>query len=89
MVSQEVPEGYNKAEEGNTIRTLGLGFLGLRPDKDSYVSASEEQPYEIHFISFNSDKNLNDFIKDDSRLNFIHLKEESIKSTILVRGLKM
>tara|TARA_B100000508_G_C11451818_1_gene274514 strand:+ start:1559 stop:1861 length:303 start_codon:yes stop_codon:yes gene_type:complete len=61
----------------------------LSPDKDSFVSSTEELPYEIHFISFKSDDDLDAFMKDDSRLNFIHLKEESIKSTILVKGKKM
>lgn len=67
----------------------GKMIYRLRPAKDSFVSSTEEQPYEIHFISFNSDQDLNAFMKDDSRLNFIHLKEESIKSTILVKGKKM
>lgn len=67
----------------------GKMIYRLRPDKDSFVSSAEEQPYEIHFISFNSDDDLDAFMKDDSRLNFIHLKEESIKSTILVKGKKI
>ncbi len=28
------PEGYTKAQQGRTIRPLGLALLGLRPDKD-------------------------------------------------------
>jgi uncharacterized protein (DUF1330 family) len=67
----------------------GRMIYRLRPGKDSYVSASEEQPYEIHFISFHSDADLNAFMNDKSRLSFIHLKEESIQSTILVKGRKI
>lgn len=61
----------------------------LRPDKNSFISGNEEQPYEIHFVSFDSEKDLEDFIKDDSRLKFIHLKDESVKSMLLVKGTKM
>ena len=61
----------------------------IRPNENSFISATKELPFEIHFISFNSDEDLNAFMKDDSRLSFIHLKDESIKSTIIVKGRKV
>ncbi len=61
----------------------------IRPGKEAYVSATEELPYEIHFISFESEDYLKKFMEDDSRLSYIHLKEESISSTFLVKGMKM
>ena len=61
----------------------------LRPVKDAYVTSAEEEPYEIHFMSFDSDMDLNNFMRDDERLKFIHLKDESIKSVFLVKGQKM
>jgi antibiotic biosynthesis monooxygenase (ABM) superfamily enzyme len=61
----------------------------LRPSKDSFISEKKELPYEIHFISFDSEKDLSNFMKDDSRLKFIHLKNESIKSTLLIKGEKI
>lgn len=61
----------------------------LRPTKDAYITSAEEQPYEIHFMSFDSEMDLNNFIRDDERLKFIHLKDESIKSVFLVKGEKM
>ena len=67
----------------------GKMIYRLRPNRDSYVSSTKEQPYEIHFISFNLEEDLNAFMKDDSRLSFIHLKEKSIKSTIIVKGRKV
>lgn len=30
----ELAEGYNDAEQGNTLRPIGLALLGARPDKD-------------------------------------------------------
>lgn len=32
--SQQIGGGFNKREEGNTGRPLGMAFLGLRPDRD-------------------------------------------------------
>ena len=61
----------------------------MRPAQESFVSTNAETPYEIHFISFDSEKDLSEFIKDDSRLDFMHLKDESVKSTLLIKGKKM
>ena len=61
----------------------------LRPTKETFISEEKELPYEIHFISFDSEKKFNEFMIDDSRLEFIHLKEESVNSTMLVKGLKL
>lgn len=61
----------------------------IRPNKESFISAENELPYEIHFISFDTEKNLSAFMKDDSRLQFIHLKNDSIKSTLLIKGEKI
>ncbi len=58
----------------------------LRPTKETFISEEKELPYEIHFISFDSEKDFNEFMKDDSRLDFIHLKEESVSSMMLVKG---
>jgi hypothetical protein len=62
----------------------------LRPNQENFISEHNgETPYEIHFISFASEEDLNEFLKDDSRLAFMHLKEESVKSTLLIKGRKM
>lgn len=60
-----------------------------RPTPDSVVSAEESLPYEVHFCSFESEKDLEDFMKDDERLKYIHLKNESIQSAFIVKGLKL
>ena len=61
----------------------------LRPQKENYISSSEEEPYEIHFISFNSEEDLAKFLKDDTRQKFMHLKNESVQSSLLIKGEKM
>ncbi|WP_020535543.1 hypothetical protein [Lewinella cohaerens] len=61
----------------------------LRPTKEAFIAEQKELPYEIHFISFDSEMDLANFMKDDRRLGFIHLKNESIRSTLLIKGEKM
>lgn len=61
----------------------------IRPEKSNFINESKETPYEVHFISFNSNEDFTDFMNDKKRLEFIHLKNESIKSTILVKGEKL
>lgn len=59
----------------------------IRPTKENFVSSNtEELPYEVHLVSFDSEDDLNAYMKDDSRLEFIHLKEASVKSILLVKG---
>ncbi len=48
VVSQKIPTGYNKVEEGNTIRRLGLGFLGIRADKD--LGAPEDKKISTGYL---------------------------------------
>jgi uncharacterized protein (DUF1330 family) len=61
----------------------------VRPDDSAYVVAEGEKPYEIHFVTFESEDDLQAYMKDDGRLKFIHLKNESVQSTLLVKGDKM
>jgi uncharacterized protein (DUF1330 family) len=64
----------------------GKMMYRVRPKQDSYVDPTDELPYEIHIISFDSNQDLANFMKDDSRLKFVHLKDESVKSTLLIKG---
>ncbi len=61
----------------------------IRPTKDNYISYEDELPYEIHFLSFNTEQDFKNFRKDERRKAFLHLKEASIKSTLLVKGEKI
>ena len=58
----------------------------IRPSAASFIDEDKELPYEIHFLSFDTEQDLSAFMKDDSRLEFIHLKNESVKSMLLVKG---
>ena len=61
----------------------------IRPEKEAFINQDGDTPYEIHFVSFESEEQLNQYIADDSRKKYIHLKEESVETMLLVKGEKM
>ncbi|MFK7783663.1 MAG: hypothetical protein AB8B56_01035 [Crocinitomicaceae bacterium] len=61
----------------------------IRPEAKAFVDHEGETPSEVHFLSFNSEEDLLEFLQDGSRLEFVHLKDESVKSVLLVKGEKM
>ena len=67
----------------------GKVIYRLRPNEDAFIDHEGETPYEIHFLSFDSEEDLQQFMKDDRRLEFVHLKDASVKSVLLVKGEKM
>ena len=67
----------------------GKMLYRLRPQREAFVSAEEELPYEIHLVSFESEEGLDGFLKDPGRKALLPLKEQAIRSTFLIRGEKM
>ena len=67
----------------------GKMIYRIRPTSENFISPEGDLPYEIHFLSFDSEEEFNRFMKDDSRQEFLHLKEASIRSTLLVKGVKL
>lgn len=68
----------------------GKLLLRLRPNEDSYIEANiDEDPYEIHFVSFPSEELFQAYMNDDERKQFLHLKEQSIRRVVLIKGFKI
>ena len=67
----------------------GRLLLRVRPDDSAVVENSIEKPYEIHLVEFTSNDDFDNFMRDDERKKFLHLKEQSIRSVLLVKGTKL
>lgn len=67
----------------------GRLLFRVRPKEDSFIERSIDRPYEIHFVEFNSEDDFNNFMQDEERKQFLHLKEQSIKSVWLIKGNKL
>jgi len=64
----------------------GRLLFRVRPPESSYIEKKIEPPYEIHFVEFETDDDFNNFMQDDERKKYLHLKEQSIKSVIIIKG---
>ena len=64
----------------------GKLLLRIRPLPEGIIEANTEIPYEIHLVSFESESDFERFKRDEQRKQFLHLKEQSIRFSILVRG---
>lgn len=67
----------------------GLLLLRVRPEENSMIEMNIEKPYEIHIVKFDAENDFLNFMKDEERKQFLHLKEQSIKSSILIKGEKL
>lgn len=67
----------------------GRLLLRMRPEKDAYIENNIDIPYEIHLIEFVSDEQFMRFMQDEERKRFLHLKNQSIKTSLLIKGEKL
>ena len=71
------------------LKYNGRRVFRVRPTESNFIECQIEKPYEIHFVEFDAQEDLDNFMKDEERKKFIHLKEQSIKSSILIKGTKL
>jgi uncharacterized protein (DUF1330 family) len=67
----------------------GRLLLRIRPGESSFIEHNIDTPYELHLVEFDSEQDFIDFMKDEERKKFLHLKEQSIKASILLKGAKL
>ena len=90
----EGKEGIFKEFESHAIPIIanynGELALRIRPEPSSIIQIGPmEVPYEIHLVSFNTEADFNAFMVDQQRTKYLHLKEESIRVSFLVKGEKL
>lgn len=71
------------------LKYNGELLLRVRPDEKNYIESNIEQPYEIHLVQFTSEQDFENFKHDEERKKFLHLKEQSIKSVLFIKGTKL
>ena len=67
----------------------GRLLLRVRPDNNSIIENNIDKPYEIHLVEFNTEQDFQNFMHDEDRKKFLHLKEQSVKSVVLIKGTKL
>jgi uncharacterized protein (DUF1330 family) len=67
----------------------GKLLFRVRPPENSFIELNMERPYEIHFVAFDTKQDFENFMQDEERKKFLHLKEQSIRTSILIQGAKL
>ena len=67
----------------------GRLLLRIRPNENSFIEYSIDKPYEVHIVEFDSEQDFENFKQDEQRKKFLHLKEQSIKTLVLIQGMKL
>ena len=67
----------------------GRLLLRVRPGDDAFIEHCIDKPYEIHLVEFDSREDFENFMKDEERKQFLHLKDQSIKMSVLIQGTKL
>lgn len=64
----------------------GQLLIRIRPKEDELIESNIDKPYELHIVRFESENDFHNFMQDEERRKFLHLKEQSIKSILLIKG---
>jgi|SRR6185503_10665790 uncharacterized protein (DUF1330 family) len=67
-------------------RYRGRLLLRIRPDTSSFIEGETQLPYEIHLVTFPSEKDFEGFGEDPERASMLHLKETAVDRIVLIRG---
>ena len=67
----------------------GRLLLRYRPEASNIVAQTIASPYEIHLVEFDHEEQLDAFFQDEERKQYVHLKEQSIKSVWLIKGTRL
>ena len=65
----------------------GKLLLRVRPGADNVIEVNDiDVPYEMHLVAFDEESDFENFLRDDERKKFLHLKEQSVRSVLLIKG---
>ena len=71
------------------LKYNGQLLLRVRPAENSYIEYHIDKPYEIHLVEFADEQDFENFKQDRDRIKYLHLKEQSVKASILYLGKKL
>lgn len=71
------------------LKYNGRLLLRVRPTENNFIEHHIDKPYEIHLAEFATEQDFKNFMHDEERKKFLYLKEQSIKSVLLIKGIKI
>jgi uncharacterized protein (DUF1330 family) len=70
-------------------RYNGRLLFRVRPGDAAFIEQQIDKPYEIHLAEFATEEDFGRFSQDEERKRFLHLKEQSIKASLLIKGSRL
>lgn len=67
----------------------GRLMLRIRPGDEAFIENTIDKPYEVHLVEFDAESDFEAFMHDEERKKILHLKEQSIKAVMLIKGKKL
>ena len=86
---EEVFHQFEEVAIPTILKYNGRLLLRVRPNDNSFIENSVEKPYEIHLVEFDNEQDFENFKQDRDRIKYLHLKEQSVKASILYLGTKL
>ena len=86
---EEIFDSFESIALPLIARYNGRLLMRVRPDPSAFIEGKEAPPYEIHLVSFPTEKDFEAFGKDPERAASLHLKEESVDRIVLIRGARI
>jgi uncharacterized protein (DUF1330 family) len=71
------------------LKYNGRLLLRVRPNENAFIEHHIDKPYEIHLVEFDTEQDFENFKQDEERKKFLHLKDQSVKASILIQGTKL
>jgi uncharacterized protein (DUF1330 family) len=71
------------------LKYNGRLLLRVRPTESNFIEHHIDKPYEIHLVEFADEQGFENFKQDEERKKILHLKDQSIKSVLLIKGEKI
>ena len=61
----------------------------VRPTEEAVIESAMGRPYELHIVTFPTKEDFAAYSQDETRLQYLHLKEEAIEKVVLIEGLML
>jgi uncharacterized protein (DUF1330 family) len=86
---EDVFDQFEEIAIPTILKYNGRLQLRIRPAENAFIEHAIDTPYEIHLVEFDSEQDFENFKHDEERKKFIHLKDQSVKTSIMILGTKL
>ena len=70
----------------SSVEPFSSSCSASSPRPVSKIAGSGELPYEVHIVRFETEEGLARYSNDEERQRWLHLKDQSVRSALLIKG---